>query len=168
MKGQAHFTNLKSSFQVLHFHVGRKTETIADIVASLACVGQIRGEDEALEAQGLRPLDQLLGSCPVAVDVELEPAEATGRGCGDLLQRAGGVGAGNVAGVHCSGRLGGVGKESETKVFEHSCQTSDTKPCTVCRDHLNPCFMGSYKAQGSCAPGINNDCVYHALLLVHD
>lgn len=122
MKGRAHFTNLKGSFQVLHFHVGRKAEAIADIVASLACVGQIRGEDEALEAQGLRPLDQLLGSCPVAVDVELEPAETAGRSRGDLLQRAGGVGAGNVADVHCSGRLGGIGRESETKASEGSCQ----------------------------------------------
>lgn len=137
MKGQAHFTNLKSSFQVLHFHVGRKAETIADVVASLACVGQIRSEDEALEAQGLCPLDQLLGSCSVAVDVELEPAQATGRGRRDLLQHAGGVGADNVAGVHRSGRLGGIGKESEMKAFEGSCQTSDAKPRTVFRDHPN-------------------------------
>lgn len=140
MKGQAHFTNLKDSFQVLHFHVGRKAETIADIVASLARVGQIRSEDEGLEAQGLCPPDQLPGSRPVAVDVELEPAEAAGRSRGDLLQRAGGVGAGNVAGVHCSGRLGGIGKESETKASEGSCQTSDTKLCTVCRDHPKSWF----------------------------
>lgn len=137
MKGQAHFTNLKGAFQVLHFHVGRKAESIADIVASLACVGQIRGEDEALEARGLCPSDQLLGSCSVAVDVELEPAEAAGRGRRDLLQRAGGVGAGNVAGVHGSGRLGGTEKEPETNACEGSCQTADANPCTVRRDHPN-------------------------------
>lgn len=105
MKGRAHFTNLKGSFQVLQCHVGRKAETIADIVTSFASVGQIRGEDEALETQGLRPLDQLLGNRPVAVDVELEPPEAAGGSCGDLLQRAGGVRAGNVTGVHCFGRF---------------------------------------------------------------
>lgn len=105
MKGRAYFTNLKGSFQVLQFHVGRKAETIADIVASFARVGQIGGEDKALETQGLRPLDQLLGNRPVAVDVELEPPEAARGGCRDLLQRAGGVRAGNVTGVHRFGRF---------------------------------------------------------------
>ena len=105
MKGQAHLTNLKGSFQVLQFHVGRKAETIADIVTSFACVGQIRSEDEALETQGLRPLDQLLGNHPVAVDVELEPPESARSSGRDLLQRAGRVRAGNVTGVHRFGRF---------------------------------------------------------------
>lgn len=108
MKGRARFTNLRGSFQVLQFHVGRQAEAVADIVASLACVGQIGGEDQGLESQGLCLLEQPLGSRPVALDVELEPAQAARRGRRDLLQRAGGVGAGNVAGVHCSGSLGGV------------------------------------------------------------
>lgn len=104
MKGQANFTNLKGPFQVLQFHVGRKAETIADIIASFACVGQIRGKDKALEAQSLCPLDQLLGNRPVAVNVELEPLEATRGSCRDLLQRAGGIRAGDVTGVRGFGR----------------------------------------------------------------
>lgn len=104
MKGQAHSTNLKGSFQVLQFHVGRKAETIADVITSFACVGQIRGKDEAPETQGLRPLDQLLGNRPVAVNVELEPLEAARGSRRDLLQRAGGIRAGDVAGVHGFGR----------------------------------------------------------------
>lgn len=115
MKEQDHFTNLKGSLQVLQLHVGRKPETITDIITSFACVGQICGEDEALEAQGLSPLDQLLRNCPVAVDVELEPSEAPGGGCRDFLQRAGGVRAGNVAGVHGIGRFGRYGKNNHNK-----------------------------------------------------
>lgn len=149
MKAQAHFTNLKGSFQVLQFHVGRKAEAVADIVASLAGVGQVCGEDEALESQGLCPLDQLLGNRPVAVDVELEPAEAAGRGRGDLLQCAGGVGAGNVAGAHCSGRLGGIGIRNKgiSKVLP------DIRYKTMhCLQLLISCV--SYKAQGSYALGL--------------
>lgn len=108
MKGRARFTNLKGSFQVLQFHVGRQAEAVADVVASLARVGQVSSEDQGLESQVLCLLDQLLGSRPVAVDVELEPAQPAGRGSRDLLQSAGGVGAGDVAGVHCSGSLGGM------------------------------------------------------------
>ncbi|KAK4831231.1 hypothetical protein QYF61_016329, partial [Mycteria americana] len=88
------------------FHVGRKAETIADIITSFARVGQICSEDKALETQGLRPLDQMLGNRPVAVDVELEPPEAARGSRGDLLQCAGGVRAGNVTGVHRFGRFG--------------------------------------------------------------
>lgn len=116
MKEQDHFANLKGSLQVLQLHVGRKPETITDIITSFACVGQICGEDEALEAQGLSPLDQLLRNCPVAVDVELEPSETPRGSRGDLLQRAGGVRAGNVAGVHGIGRFGRYGKIIRIKV----------------------------------------------------
>lgn len=143
MKEQDHFTNLKGSLQVLQLHVGRKPETITDIITSFACVGQICGEDEALEAQGLSPLDQLLRNCPVAVDVELEPSEAPGGGCRDFLQRAGGVRAGNVAGVHGIGRFGRYGKNNHNKGHLNS----PTRQWVwfflyiVYREHLNSCCM---------------------------
>lgn len=142
MKGRAHFTNLKGSFQVLQFHVGRKAETIADIVASFARVGQICGEDKALETQGLRPLDQLLGNRPVAVDVELEPPEAAGGGRGDLLQRAGGVRAGDVTGVHCFGRFRRYWKIIRIKVISTVLPDTRYKSFlyTLCREYLNSCF----------------------------
>lgn len=105
MKEGDHFTNLKGSLQVLQFHVGRKSEAITDIIAPFASVGQIRSEDEALEAQGLCLLDQLPRDCPVAVDVELEPPKATRSSCSNLFQWAGRVGAGNVTGAHCFGRF---------------------------------------------------------------
>lgn len=143
MKGWAHFTNLKGSFQVLQFHVGRKAETIADIITSSARVGQIRGQDEALETQGLRPLDQLLGNLPVAVDVELEPSEAAGGSCRDFLQRGGGVRAGDVTGVHRFGRFGRYWKTIRTKVI--SVVPPDTRYrsflYTTCRKYLNSCFI---------------------------
>lgn len=117
MNGQAHFTNLKGSFQVLQFHVGRKAETIADIITSFARVGQIRGEDKALEAQGLCLLDQLLGNCPIAVDVELEPPDAARGSCSDLFQCTSGVRAGNVTGIHHCGRFGRHWRTIRTKII---------------------------------------------------
>ena len=169
MKGRAHFTNLKGSFQVLQFHVGRKAETIADIVASFARVGQIRSEDEALETQGLRPLDQLLGNCPVAVDVELEPPEAAGGGRRDLLQRAGGVCADNVTRVHRFGHFGRYWKIIRIKVI--STVLPDTRyRITYClqRPPELPFYVYLTKHSappvGKYAPGIKNGYIYHALL----
>lgn len=123
--------------------MGRKPETITDIITSFACVGQVRGEDEGLEAQGLSPLDQLLRNCPVAVDVELEPSEAPRGSCGDFLQRAGGVRAGNVAGVHGIGRFGRYGKIIRIKVNLNSPTRQWVRYflCSVYREHLNSCFM---------------------------
>jgi len=69
------------------------------VVAALAGVGHVDGQHQGLVAQRLHALDDLLRQLAVAVHVQLEPAEAVGRRRHDLLHGAGGVGAGDVAGV---------------------------------------------------------------------
>lgn len=90
---------LEHPVKVLNFQVWWQLELIADVVASLPRVGDIDGEDKGLVAQRLHAVHNLLRQLAVPVDVELEPAVAVGRGRHDLLHRAGGVGAGDVAGV---------------------------------------------------------------------
>lgn len=84
----------------------RQLELVADVVAPLAGVGHVHGEDQGLVAQRLHTVDDLLGQLAVTVDIQLEPAVAVGGRRHDLLHRAGGVGAGDVAGVERLRRCG--------------------------------------------------------------
>lgn len=79
--------------------MGRQLELVADVVAALPSVWDVDGEDQGLVAQRLHPVHDLFRQLPVPVDVQLEPAVAIGCGSHDFLYRAGGVGAGDVAGV---------------------------------------------------------------------
>lgn len=90
--------------------MGRQLELVADVVATLPGVWDVDSEDQGLVAQRLHPVHDLFRQLPVPVDVQLEPAVAIGCGGHDLLHGAGGVGAGDVAGVEslsgCQGRSG--------------------------------------------------------------
>lgn len=79
--------------------MGGQLELVADVVAALPRVGHVDGEDEGLVAERLHAVHDLFRQLPVSVDVELEPAVAIGRGGHNFLHRAGGVGAGDVAGI---------------------------------------------------------------------
>lgn len=77
----------------------RQLELVADVVAALAGVRHVHRQHQCLVAQGLHAVHDLLRQLAVAVQIELEPAVAVWRGGYDLLHGAGGVGAGDVAGV---------------------------------------------------------------------
>lgn len=79
--------------------MGRQLELVADVVAALPRVGDVDGENQGLVAQRLHPVHDLFRQLSVPVDVQLEPAVAIGCSSHDFLHRAGGVGAGDVAGV---------------------------------------------------------------------
>lgn len=92
-------TYLGHSIEVLDFEVRRQLELVADVVAALASVGDVDGEDEGLVAERLDAVHDLLRQFAVPVHVQLEPAVTVGCSRHDLLHRAGGVSAGDVAGV---------------------------------------------------------------------
>lgn len=90
---------LEHSVKVLDLEVRRQLELVSNVIAALPSVGDVHGEDERLVAQRLYTVHDLFGQLPVPVHVQLEPAVTVGRGRHDLLHRAGGVCAGDVAGV---------------------------------------------------------------------
>lgn len=90
---------LKDPVEVLDLEMGRQLELVADVVAALPRVGDVDGEDEGLVAEPLHAVHDLLRQLAVPVDVQLEPAVPVWCGGHDLLHGAGGVGAGDVAGV---------------------------------------------------------------------
>lgn len=92
-------SHLEHAIKVLDLEVWRQLELVADVVAPFARVGDVHSEDQRLVAERLHAVHNLLRQLPVPVHVQLEPAVAVRRGRHYLLHRAGGVSAGDVAGV---------------------------------------------------------------------
>lgn len=89
----------------------RQLELVADVVAALAGVRDVHRQHQRLVAQRLHPVHNLLRQLAVPVQIQLEPAVTVGRGGYDLLHGAGGVGAGDVAGVERFCGCGDVERE---------------------------------------------------------
>lgn len=113
----------------------RQLELVADVVAALAGVRHVHSQHQRLVAQGLHAVHDLLRQLAVPVQVELEPAVAVWRGSYDLLHRAGGVGAGDVAGVE---RFCGCGDVEKKGRF---CRLSACFSIDICS--ISAC-MGSH------------------------
>lgn len=77
----------------------RQLELVADVVAALAGVWHVHRQHQRLVAEGLHAVHDLLRQLTVPVQIQLEPAVTVRCGGYDLLHGAGGVGAGDVAGV---------------------------------------------------------------------
>lgn len=77
----------------------RQLELVADVVAALAGVRHVHRQHQRLVAEGLHAVHDLLRQLAVPVQIQLEPAVTVRCGGYDLLHGAGGVGAGDVAGV---------------------------------------------------------------------
>lgn len=107
--------HLKHSVKVLHFEVRRQLELVADVVAALPRVGHVDCEDQRLVAERLHAVHHMFRQLPVSVHIQLEPAVAVGCCCHDLLHRARGICAGDVAGVE---GLGGCGTKAVTMISQ--------------------------------------------------
>lgn len=86
----------------------RQLELVADVIAAFSSIGDVDGEDQSFVAQRFHSMHDLFGQLSVPVDVQLEPAVAVWCCSSNLLHGAGGVRAGDVAGVEGLG--GCVGK----------------------------------------------------------
>lgn len=73
------------------------------VTSPLARSGCVRSDDQGLEAQGPRRLDQLFVQLPVRLHVELEPPQASGGRSDEVFEGTAGVGAGDVADAGCLG-----------------------------------------------------------------
>lgn len=89
----------------------RQLELVADVVAALAGVRDVHRQHQRLVAEGLHAVHDLLRQLAVPVQIQLEPAVTVWRGGYDLLHGAGGVGAGDVAGVERFCGCGDVEKD---------------------------------------------------------
>lgn len=112
-------------------------ELVADVVAALTGVRDVHRQHQRLVAEGLHAVHGLFRQLAVPVQIQLEPAVTVWCSGYDLLHGAGGVGAGDVAGVE---RFCGCEDDDKGRfvIFLAVSAPMSTLCCYICMHRFSP------------------------------